>query len=157
MGWRFPCGCAGGPYGRGRCFAALHGHRHCQWGNAASGALHRDHRRVRHFGTGGSRFQIGGPAGAFIVLVAGTIDGTALTALLLATLMAGGFLTLIGLLRLGGLIRLIPHAVTVGFTAGIGAIILASQVKDLFGSGLRRASLPPSCPRSRRWSATGGM
>jgi sulfate permease, SulP family len=82
---------------------------------------------------GGSRFQIGGPAGAFIVLVAGTIDRHGFDGMLLATLMAGGMLALIGLLRLGGLIRLVPHAVTVGFTAGIGAIILASQVKDLFG------------------------
>ena len=68
---------------------------------------------------GGSRFQIGGPAGAFIVLVAATTAKFGLSGLLLTVLVSGVLLTLVGLLRLGSLIRHIPHAVTVGFTAGI--------------------------------------
>jgi sulfate permease, SulP family len=82
---------------------------------------------------GGSRWQIGGPAGAFIVLVAATAARLGLEGLLLAVLLSGVMLTAIGLLRLGALIRYIPHAVTVGFTCGIAIIILASQLKDLGG------------------------
>jgi len=90
---------------------------------------------------GGSRFQIGGPAGAFIVLVAATVAKFGIDGLILAVLMSGALLTLIGLLRLGSLIRHIPHAVTVGFTAGIAVTILTSQLKDLFG--LRLAGPEP--------------
>ncbi|WP_110674294.1 SulP family inorganic anion transporter [Salinicola sp. RZ23] len=82
---------------------------------------------------GGSRFQIGGPAGAFIVLVAATVQAHGMAGLLLATLLSGVMLTLIGWLRLGSLIRLIPYPVTVGFTAGIALIIFASQLKPLLG------------------------
>ena len=82
---------------------------------------------------GGSRFQIGGPAGAFIVLVAVTADRHGVDGVILATLMAGVFLIAAGLLRLGTYIKFIPYPVTVGFTAGIAVIILASQLKDLFG------------------------
>ncbi|HVP85394.1 MAG TPA: SulP family inorganic anion transporter [Rhizomicrobium sp.] len=82
---------------------------------------------------GGSRFQIGGPAGAFIVLVAATAAKLGLEGLLLTVLVSGLMLILVGALRLGSLIRHIPHAVTVGFTAGIAVTILASQLKDLGG------------------------
>lgn len=82
---------------------------------------------------GGSRFQIGGPAGAFIVLVAATVERHGIDGLLLATAMAGVFLTVIGFLRLGSYIRFIPYPVTVGFTAGIAVIIFASQLSELFG------------------------
>ncbi len=82
---------------------------------------------------GGSRFQIGGPAGAFIVLVATTIERFGLSGLLLATMMAGALMVVAGYLRLGTFIKYIPHPVTVGFTAGIGVIILAGEIKDLFG------------------------
>ncbi|WP_300574794.1 SulP family inorganic anion transporter [Phenylobacterium sp.] len=82
---------------------------------------------------GGSRFQIGGPAGAFIVLVAGTVHLHGIEGLVLATFLSGLMLATGGLLRLGNLIRLIPGPVTVGFTAGIAVIILASQVRDLLG------------------------
>jgi sulfate permease, SulP family len=90
---------------------------------------------------GGSRYQIGGPAGAFIVLVAATTAKFGLSGLLLSVLLSGAMLTLLGLLRLGSLIRHIPHAVTVGFTAGIAATILASQLKDL--GGLKLAGVEP--------------
>lgn len=85
---------------------------------------------------GGSRFQVGGPAGAFIVLVSACVMAVGLDGLILATFMSGGFLTLLGLLRTGTYVRFIPYPVTVGFTAGIAVIIFASQVKDLFGLSL---------------------
>jgi SulP family sulfate permease len=95
----------------------------------------------------GSRFQIGGPAGAFIVLVAATEAKFGLNGLLLTVLLSGLMLTLIGLLRLGSLIRHIPHAVTVGFTCGIAVTILASQLKDLGGLRLTGAEPGPLLPK----------
>ena len=91
---------------------------------------------------GGSRFQIGGPAGAFIVLVASIVDSKGLDGLFLATMMAGAILFAVGISGLGRFIRYVPHAVTVGFTAGIAVIIFASQIKDLFG--LKLASAEPA-------------
>ena len=82
---------------------------------------------------GGSRFQIGGPAGAFIVLVAATVERHGVEGMLLATIMAGVFLVAAGYLRLGTYIKFIPYPVTVGFTAAIAVIIFASQIRDLFG------------------------
>jgi SulP family sulfate permease len=82
---------------------------------------------------GGSRFQIGGPAGAFIVLVALTVQRHGIDGVILATSMAGLLLIAAGLLRLGTYIKFIPYPVTVGFTAGIAVIIFVSQLKDLFG------------------------
>ena len=85
---------------------------------------------------GGSRFQIGGPAGAFIVLVAATVHQHGIDGLLLATFLSGLFMIVVGLLRVGGYIKFIPYPVTVGFTAGIALIILASQIKELLGLDL---------------------
>jgi len=82
---------------------------------------------------GGSRFQVGGPAGAFIVLVALTVERHGVDGVILATMMAGVFLVAAGLLQLGTYIKFIPYPVTVGFTAGIAVIIFASQLHDLFG------------------------
>jgi SulP family sulfate permease len=82
---------------------------------------------------GGSRFQIGGPAGAFIVLVAATVAQHGVDGLILATFMAGIILLAAGFLQLGTFIKYIPYPVTIGFTAGIAVIITASQVKDLLG------------------------
>jgi SulP family sulfate permease len=82
---------------------------------------------------GGSRFQIGGPAGAFIVLVAATVSRFGIEGLLLTVFLSGLLLALIGILGLGSLIRHIPHAVTVGFTCGIAVTILASQISPLGG------------------------
>jgi sulfate permease, SulP family len=95
---------------------------------------------------GGSRFQIGGPAGAFIVLVSATVARLGVDGLLLTVFLSGMMLTVIGLSRLGALIRYIPHAVTIGFTWGIAVTILASQLKDLGGltlSGAEPGSLFP--------------
>ncbi len=82
---------------------------------------------------GGSRFQIGGPAGAFIVLVSACVMQIGIEGLILATFLSGLFLAVAGVLRLGTYIKFIPYPVTVGFTAGIAVIIFASQMKDLFG------------------------
>ncbi|HMQ57769.1 MAG TPA: SulP family inorganic anion transporter, partial [Rhizobiaceae bacterium] len=82
---------------------------------------------------GGSRFQIGGPAGAFIVLVAATVERHGVDGLILATMMSGVFLLAIGYARLGQYIKYIPYPVTVGFTAGIAVIIFASQLHELLG------------------------
>ncbi|MBP1851007.1 SulP family inorganic anion transporter [Rhizobium halophytocola] len=82
---------------------------------------------------GGSRHQIGGPAGAFIVLVAATVARHGVDGLLLATAISGLFLIMAGALRLGSYVKFIPFPVTVGFTAGIAVIIFASQLTDLFG------------------------
>jgi SulP family sulfate permease len=90
---------------------------------------------------GGSRFQIGGPAGAFIVVVAATVNEFGLDGLLLTVLLSGGMLTVLGLSRLGALIRHMPHAVIVGFTCAIAVTILASQLKDL--GGLTLNSIEP--------------
>jgi sulfate permease, SulP family len=96
---------------------------------------------------GGSRYQIGGPAGAFIVLVAATATKFGLEGLFLTVFVSGFMLTLIGLLRLGALIRYIPHAVTVGFTCGIAVTIFASQIKDLSGLTLPAAEPGPLLPK----------
>ena len=82
---------------------------------------------------GGSRVQIGGPAGAFIVIVYGIVDRYGVANLLLATAMSGVFLFVMGLLRLGTLVRFIPAAVIIGFTNGIAFLIGLSQVKEFLG------------------------
>src|SRR5215813_7841469 len=82
---------------------------------------------------GGSRFQIGGPAGAFIVLIASIVERHGYDGLVLATVMAGVMMMAVGFLRLGTYIKYIPFPVTVGFTAGIAVIIFASQLRDLLG------------------------
>ncbi|HEV8305645.1 MAG TPA: sulfate permease [Gemmatimonadales bacterium] len=82
---------------------------------------------------GGSRVQIGGPTGAFVVIVAGIVQRYGVEGLLVATLMAGVILVIFGLVRMGGAIKFIPFPVTIGFTSGIALIIFSSQVKDLLG------------------------
>ncbi len=82
---------------------------------------------------GGSRYQVGGPAGAFITVVAATVAEIGMDGLALTVFASGVLLTLIGLAGLGRFIRLIPHPVTVGFTGGIAVTIAASQIKDLLG------------------------
>ena len=82
---------------------------------------------------GGSRVQIGGPTGAFIVIVAGIINQYGIQGLTIATLMAGVFLIGFGLLRLGTIIKYIPYPIIVGFTSGIAVTIFTTQVKDLLG------------------------
>lgn len=89
---------------------------------------------------GGSSVQIGGPTGAFIVIVLGIITEYGMSGLLVATLMAGILLVLMGLLRLGTLIKFIPYPIILGFTAGIAVTIFTTQINDLFGLGL--TSLP---------------
>ncbi len=88
---------------------------------------------------GGSRVQIGGPTGAFVVIVYGIVQRHGVDGLLLATLMAGVILIALGLARLGTAIKFIPFPVVTGFTAAIGAIIAVQQLRDAFGLRLDRA------------------
>ncbi len=105
---------------------------------------------------GGSRFQIGGPAGAFIVLVSATVAQHGMDGLILATFLSGVMLAAVGFLRLGTFIKFIPFPVTVGFTAGIAVIIFASQIKELLGLTL---SVPEPGPLLEKipllWQALG--
>ena len=89
---------------------------------------------------GGSRVQIGGPTGAFIIIIYGIIQQYGFEGLTIATLMAGVFLILFGVLHLGTIIKYIPYPIVVGFTSGIALTIFTTQVKDLFG--LTMASVP---------------
>lgn len=89
---------------------------------------------------GGSRYQIGGPTAAFIVVVYRIVEHQGYDGLALATFLAGGLLMIAGLLRLGNLIRYIPHAVTIGFTSGIGLTIFVGQIGDFLG--LHTGKLP---------------
>jgi SulP family sulfate permease len=82
---------------------------------------------------GGSRVQIGGPTGAFVVIVSGIVQQHGVDGLVIATLMAGFILIAFGLLRLGAAIKFIPYPVTIGFTSGIALIIFSSQIRDLLG------------------------
>ena len=102
----------------------------------------------------GSRFQIGGPAGAFIVLVAATAAQYRVDGLILATLLSGIILLAAGFLRLGTFIKYIPYPVTVGFTAAIALIIFASQLKDLLGLRLSAPEPGALVPKIEAlWSA----
>lgn len=89
---------------------------------------------------GGSRIQIGGPAGAFIVIIYGIVEKYGIANLLIATMFAGVMLCTMGLLRLGSLIRYIPVPIVIGFTNGIAVLIALSQMKDFFG--LRIEKMP---------------
>lgn len=82
---------------------------------------------------GGSKVQIGGPTGAFIIIIYGIIQQYGIEGLTIATLMAGAFLVLFGMLRLGTIIKYIPYPIIVGFTSGIAVTIFTTQIKDLFG------------------------
>lgn len=85
---------------------------------------------------GGSKVQIGGPTGSFIVIVAAIIAQYGTTGLYTATIMAGLILIMLGLLKLGDIIKFIPYPVVVGFTSGIAVIIFSTQISDFFGLGL---------------------
>jgi SulP family sulfate permease len=89
---------------------------------------------------GGSRVQIGGPTGAFVVIVYGIVQRYGMDGLMVATLMAGVLLIVMGVAKLGSVIKFIPHPVITGFTSGIAVIIFSSQVKDLLG--LKMGTVP---------------
>ena len=86
---------------------------------------------------GGSRVQIGGPTGAFVVIVYGIVQQYGVDGLTVATMMAGVILIILGVAKLGGAIKFIPTPVVVGFTSGIAVIILSGQVRDLFGLAMK--------------------
>jgi len=90
--------------------------------------------------TGGSRVQIGGPTGAFIVIVYGIVQVHGVNGLIIATFMAGVMLIIMGFARLGSVIKFIPHPLIIGFTSGIAVLIFSSQMKDFFG--LKMGAVP---------------
>jgi len=98
---------------------------------------------------GGSRVQIGGPTGAFVVIVYGIVQQYGVDGLIVATMMAGVILIAMGVLRFGAAIKFIPHPVVIGFTSGIALIIFSSQVKDFLG--LRMGAVP--VPFVEKWRA----
>lgn len=100
---------------------------------------------------GGSRVQIGGPTGAFVVIVYGIVQKYGIDGLTVATLMAGVILIIIGAVRLGSVIKFIPHPVVIGFTSGIAVIIFSSEVKDFLG--LRMGAVPAEF--LEKWRAMG--
>jgi len=100
---------------------------------------------------GGSRVQIGGPTGAFVVIVYGIVQKYGIDGLAICTLMAGVFLIAMGLARFGGAIKFIPYPVVTGFTSGIAVIIFSSEVRDLLG--LRMAAVP--APFLEKWRSLG--
>ena len=87
---------------------------------------------------GGTKVQIGGPTGAFIVIIYGIIEQHGLSGLMIATVMAGILLVLMGVFRLGNIIKFVPYPVIVGFTGGIALTIFSTQMNDLFGLGIEK-------------------
>lgn len=85
---------------------------------------------------GGSRVQIGGPTGAFVIIVYGIIQNYGVTGLITATAMAGIFLIIMGVLKFGKVMRYIPHPLIIGFTNGIAVVLFSTQINDFFGMGL---------------------
>jgi len=100
---------------------------------------------------GGSRVQIGGPTGAFIVIVAGIVQEHGVAGLTIATFMAGAIIMVLGFLRAGTLLKYFPHTLVVGFTSGIAVVIFSTQMKDLFG--LRMPDVPADM--IGKWAAYG--
>ncbi len=86
---------------------------------------------------GGSRVQIGGPTGAFVVIVYGIVTQYGFTGLTIATLMAGCFMIFFGLMKFGSVIKYVPYPTTTGFTSGIAVVLLSTQVKDFFGLSIQ--------------------
>src|SRR5204862_8083504 len=112
---------------------------------------------------GGSRVQIGGPTGAFVVIVSGIVSRYGVDGLTVCTLGAGVLLVVLGLARFGGAIKFIPYPVVTGFTSGIAVILFSAQVNDLLGLRLREVPaefaakwaasprrLPAAAPATRR-------
>jgi SulP family sulfate permease len=98
---------------------------------------------------GGSRVQIGGPTGAFVVIIYGIVQQYGVDGLIVATLMAGVILIALGVARMGAAIKFVPHPVVIGFTSGIAIVIFSSQVKDVLG--LRMGAVP--APFVEKWAA----
>jgi len=94
---------------------------------------------------GGSRFLIGGPTGAFIVIVYGIVSQYGISGLIIATVLAGVILVLMGVFKLGNIIKFIPYPIVVGFTSGIALVIFSTQIKDLLG--LQISDLPQTKTR----------
>jgi SulP family sulfate permease len=106
---------------------------------------------------GGSRVQIGGPTGAFVVVVYAIVQRYGVSGLAVATLMAGVILILIGLFKLGTIIKFIPHPLVTGFTAGIAVIIASNEIRDFFGLGLQKVPAEFIEKLEALWGAAGSV
>ena len=91
---------------------------------------------------GGSKVQIGGPTGAFIIIVAGIIAQYGIEGLAIATLLAGVMLLIMGLCRFGTIIKFIPYPIVIGFTGGIAVTIFSTQIEDFFADSEKRKGFP---------------
>ena len=98
----------------------------------------------------GSKYQIGGPTGAFVIIIMGVLEQYHASGLLVCTLMAGLFLIIFGFCRMGALIRFIPFPVTTGFTSGIAVVIFSTQIKDIFGLTITEKKFPESSLKNGR-------
>jgi len=91
---------------------------------------------------GGSRVQIGGPTGAFVVIVSGIVAQYGMHGMVIATIMAGMMMIFFGVMKFGSVIKYIPYPITVGFTSGIAVVLLTTQINDFFGLGIPRNEMP---------------
>lgn len=91
---------------------------------------------------GGSKVQIGGPTGAFIVIIYGIIQQYGIEGLMVATMMAGVLLILLGIFKLGTVIKFIPYPIIIGFTSGIAVTIFTTQIADIFGLDFQGEKVP---------------
>jgi SulP family sulfate permease len=106
---------------------------------------------------GGSRVQIGGPTGAFVVVVYSIVQRYGVSGLAVATLMAGVILILLGVFKLGTIIKFIPHPLVTGFTAGIAVIIASNEIRDFFGLGLQKVPAEFVEKLQALWGAAGSV
>lgn len=125
-----------------RCLAACHCVRYCIRRIARERYYHGNHRRFIISLLGGSKVQIGGPTGAFIVIIYGIIQQYGEAGLIVATLMAGVILILLGVFKLGAVIKFIPYPIIVGFTSGIAVTIFTTQIADVFGLNFGGEKVP---------------
>ena len=103
---------------------------------------------------GGSKVQIGGPTGAFVVIVYGVIQNFGYSGLMIATILAGILLVLMGAFKLGGLVKFIPYTIITGFTAGIAVTIFTTQIGDFFGltTGKMPGDFVGKIQENKEWS-----
>ena len=127
-----------GHHGRTGRAAAGHGIRDRVRPDAAGGHLLRHRHRLPDLALGGSKTQIGGPTGAFVVVIAGIVAAHGVDGLFMCTMMAGVMLVIMGLTGMGTAVKFIPRPIVIGFTNGIAILIASTQIKDFFGLKLEK-------------------
>lgn len=127
---------------RDRCVAISHCLRYCFGVSPEKGIITAIIAGFIISLLGGSKVQIGGPTGAFIVIIYGIIQQYGEAGLIVATLMAGVLLILLGVFKLGAVIKFIPYPIIVGFTSGIAVTIFTTQIADIFGLSFGDEKVP---------------